>query len=42
VIEFPLPMSILTRTLRFVPRALFDRMTVVYAKRKIDRSKLRR
>jgi len=42
VIEFPLPMSILTRTLRFMPRALFDRMTVVYAKRKIDRSKLKR
>jgi len=42
VIEFPLPMSILTRSLRFLPRALFDRMTVVYAKRKIDRSKLKR
>ncbi len=42
VIEFPLPMSLLTRGLRFLPRALFDRMTVVYAKRKIDRSKLKR
>jgi short-subunit dehydrogenase len=42
IIEFPLPMSILTRTLRFMPRVLFDRLTVVYAKRKIDRSKLRR
>jgi len=42
VIEFPLPMSLLTRSFRFLPRALFDRMTLVYAKRKIDRSKLKR
>ena len=42
VIEFPLPMSLLTRSMRLMPRALFDRMTVVYAKRKIDRSKLKR
>ncbi len=42
VIEFPLPMSLLTRGFRFMPRALFDRITVVYAKRKIDRSKLKR
>ena len=42
IIEFPLPMSLLTRSFRFLPRALFDRMTVVYAKRAIDRSKLKR
>jgi len=42
IIEFPLPMSLLARTLRFTPRVLFDRLTVVYAKRKIDRSKLKR
>lgn len=42
VIEFPLPMSLLTRSMRLMPRALFDRMTVVYAKRKIDKSKLKR
>ena len=42
VIEFPLPMSLLTRAFRLMPRALFDRITVVYAKRKIDRSKLKR
>ena len=42
VIEFPLPMSLLTRSMRFMPRVLFDKLTVRYAQRKIDRSKLQR
>lgn len=41
-IEFPLPMSLLMRTLRFVPNALYDRIGARYAKRRIDPSKVRR
>lgn len=34
VIEFPRPMSIAMRAMRYVPDALYDRMTKPYAKRK--------
>ena len=42
VIEFPLPMSLLTRSLRFLPNAVFDRVTIPYGRRKIDQEKARR
>jgi short-subunit dehydrogenase len=41
-VEFPRPMSMLVRTLRLVPNALFDRMLQPYARRKIDPAKVRR
>jgi short-subunit dehydrogenase len=41
-IEFPLPMSLLMRTMRLVPNALYDRLLRPYAKRKIDAAKVRR
>jgi short-subunit dehydrogenase len=41
-IEFPLPMSLLMRTMRLVPNALYDRLLRPYAKRKIDPEKVRR
>jgi len=42
VIEFPLPMSLAMRTIRFMPNVLYDRVLRRYAKRKIDPSKVRR
>jgi short-subunit dehydrogenase len=42
VVEFPLPMSLLMRTIRFMPNAIYDRALRPYAKRKIDPSKVRR
>jgi short-subunit dehydrogenase len=42
VVEFPLPMSLVMRTLRFMPNAIYDRVLRPYAKRKIDPSKVRR
>jgi short-subunit dehydrogenase len=42
LIEFPRPMSLLMRTARILPRALYDRMTRPYAQRKIDKTKVRR
>jgi short-subunit dehydrogenase len=42
VVEFPLPMSLLTRFTRIIPNAIFDRVTAPYAKRKIDAEKVRR
>jgi short-subunit dehydrogenase len=42
VVEFPRPMSFLVRLLRALPDALFDRATVPYARRKLDRNKVKR
>ncbi|MBV8519905.1 MAG: SDR family NAD(P)-dependent oxidoreductase [Acidobacteria bacterium] len=42
VIEFPRPMSLLVRLLRVLPDALFDRATVPYARRRLDRDKVKR
>jgi short-subunit dehydrogenase len=42
VIEFPLPMSIVMRILRFVPDPLFDRMVAPYARRRLDPTKVKR
>ncbi|MEK6372132.1 MAG: SDR family NAD(P)-dependent oxidoreductase [Acidobacteriota bacterium] len=42
VVEFPLPMSLLTRFTRLLPNAIFDRVTAPYAKRQIDAEKVRR
>src|SRR5260370_2009906 len=36
VVEFPLPISLLMRTIRFMPNAIYDRALRPYAKRKID------
>jgi short-subunit dehydrogenase len=41
-VEFPRPMSLLMRTMRLVPNALYDRMTRGYTRRAIDESKVRR
>src|SRR3954453_9993915 len=41
-VEFPWQMSLLVRTLRLVPNALYDRMLRPYARRKIDPAKVRR
>jgi len=41
-IEFPLPISLLMRTMRLVPNALYDRVLRPYARRKIDPAKVRR
>jgi short-subunit dehydrogenase len=41
-VEFPLPMSLLMRTMRLVPNAVYDRILRPYAKRKIDTAKVRR
>jgi short-subunit dehydrogenase len=41
-VEFPRPMSLLMRTMRLVPNALYDRMLRPYARRKIDPAKVRR
>jgi short-subunit dehydrogenase len=37
VVEFPLPMSLLMRFTRLIPDALYERMTVSYARRKNDK-----
>lgn len=42
VVEFPLPMSLVTRFMRTLPNAIFDRVTAPYGKRKIDAEKVRR
>ena len=41
-VEFPWQMSLLVRTLRLIPNALYDRMLRPYARRKIDPEKVRR
>jgi short-subunit dehydrogenase len=41
-VEFPRPMSILMRTMRLVPNALYDLMLRPYARRRIDPAKVRR
>jgi short-subunit dehydrogenase len=41
-IEFPLPMSLLMRTVRLLPNALYDRIGRIFAKRRIDMDKVLR
>ncbi len=41
-IEFPLPMSLLMRTVRLVPNSLYDRVGRRFARRRIDVSQVRR
>src|SRR5262249_12314816 len=41
-IEFPLPMSLLMRTMRLVPNAWYDRIMAPAARRNVDRSKVKR
>ena len=41
-VEFPRPMSLLVRSMRLVPNALYDRMTAGFARRSIDESRLKR
>ena len=41
-IEFPWQLSLIMRTMRHVPNALYDRMLRPYARRKIDPAKVRR
>jgi short-subunit dehydrogenase len=42
LIEFPKPMSLLLRTVRLVPDALYDRIMIPYGRRKIDAEKVKR
>jgi short-subunit dehydrogenase len=42
VVEFPRPMSLLTRTMRLMPSALYERMTGRFARRRMDESKVKR
>jgi short-subunit dehydrogenase len=42
VVEFPLPMSLLMRFVRYIPDALYERIMVPYARRKIDPAKVKR
>jgi len=42
LVEFPKPMSLLGRTLRLVPDALYDRVMIPYGRRKIDPEKVKR
>jgi short-subunit dehydrogenase len=42
VIEFPRPMSLLMRTVRYLPDALYERIMVPYARRKLDLLKVKR
>jgi len=42
VVEFPRPMSLLTRTMRLMPSALYERMTGPFARRRMDESKVKR
>ena len=41
-IEFPRPMSLLMRTVRLLPNALYDRIGLRFAQRRIDMDKVRR
>jgi short-subunit dehydrogenase len=41
-IEFPKPMSLLMRTVRLLPNALYDVALRPYAKRRIDPAKVKR
>ncbi|HKS21965.1 MAG TPA: SDR family NAD(P)-dependent oxidoreductase [Thermoanaerobaculia bacterium] len=41
-VEFPWQMSLLVRTMRLMPNALYDRLLRPYARRKIDLEKVRR
>jgi short-subunit dehydrogenase len=42
VVEFPRPMSLLMRLVRYLPDALYERIMVPYARRKIDPAKVKR
>lgn len=42
VVEFPRPMSLLTRLLRILPSAVYDRIALPFARRRIDPSKVLR
>ena len=42
VVEFPRPMSILMRTVRYIPDAIYDRLMLPYARRKLDQTKVKR
>jgi short-subunit dehydrogenase len=42
VIEFPRPMSMVMRLARLIPDAMWDRVTMPYARRKVDGGKARR
>ncbi|MGZ7030749.1 MAG: SDR family NAD(P)-dependent oxidoreductase [Thermoanaerobaculia bacterium] len=42
VVEFPRVMSMLTRSMRLMPSALYDRMTGPFARRKMDDAKVKR
>ena len=42
VVEFPRPMSLLMRFVRILPDPLYDRILAPYARRKIDRKKIKR
>jgi short-subunit dehydrogenase len=42
VVEFPRPMSLLMRTVRLVPDALYERIMGPYARRTLDRGKVNR
>ncbi len=41
-VEFPLPMSMLMRTARLVPNALYDKLVSGYARRRVHTEKIRR
>ena len=41
VIEFPRPMSMVTRFMRYLPDALYERATAPYARRKMDPAKVK-
>lgn len=42
VVEFPRPMSMLMRTVRYIPDALYDRIMLPYSRRKLDPMKVKR
>ena len=42
VFEFPRPMSLLMRTIRLIPDALYDRIMIPYGRRKMDSAKVKR
>jgi short-subunit dehydrogenase len=42
VVEFPRPMSLLMRVVRYLPDALYERIMIPYARRKIDMTKVKR
>jgi len=42
VFEFPRPMSLLMRTVRLLPDALYDRIMIPYGRRKMDPAKVKR